>query len=50
MKIYLATWLLEVEQGNSLTKIDKRERLLSYYHIVQKIKEFSNYIKTGMNQ
>ena len=33
MKVYLATWLVEVSQGKSLTKVGKRERLLSYYHI-----------------
>jgi len=50
MKIYLATWLLEPQQGEVLTKINKRERLLSYYHIIQKMNEFLFYVKTGRNK
>jgi ribosomal protein S15P/S13E len=50
MKIYMATWMLETEQGRLLSKIGKRERLLSYYHIIQKISEFQRYIKTGRNR
>ena len=49
MKIYLATWLLEKEQGNVLTRKDKRERLLSYFHLLEKEFELKDYIKTGMN-
>ena len=50
MKIYLATWLLEPSQGTSLTKVGKRERLLSYYHLPESLKEFINYIKEGVNK
>lgn len=48
MKIYLATWVLEESQGVTLTKQNKRERLLSFYHTKQKIKKFITYIKTGI--
>jgi steroid 5-alpha reductase family enzyme len=47
MKIYLATWLLEKSQGQTLTKISKKDRLLSFFHIKQKIKEFVPYVNTG---
>ncbi len=50
MKIYLATWLLEKSQGDTLTKIKKNERLLSYYHTKEKESEFADYCKTGRNQ
>ena len=33
MKIYIATWLAEISQKESLDKVGKAERLLSYYHI-----------------
>ena len=49
MKIYLATWLLEASQGNSLTKQGQKKRLLSFYHTVEKKKDFRRYIRTGMN-
>jgi hypothetical protein len=45
MKIYLATWMLEKSQGQTLTKLGKRERLLSYFHIISD--QFKKYIKTG---
>lgn len=32
MKIYLATWLLESSQGQSMTAAGSRNRLLSYWH------------------
>lgn len=47
MKIYLATWLLEKGQGVTLTACDKNERLISYYHTIEKKEELLNYIKTG---
>ena len=50
MKIYLATWLFESEQGRVLTKIGKRERLLSFYHTTQKQEGFKRYITHGRNQ
>ena len=49
MKIYLATWLLEIEQGNALTKKEKRERLISYFNLLGKGFELGQYIKTGKN-
>lgn len=48
MKIYLATWMLEVSQGKSLTKIGKKNRLLSYFYL--KKNQFKNYVKTGINK
>lgn len=33
MKIYMATWLQEISQKQSLDYCNKRERLLSYYLI-----------------
>jgi len=48
MKIYLATWLLEKSQGESLTKKGSKNRLMSYFHTKDKpITEFVTYIKTG---
>ncbi len=49
MKIYLATWLVEPEQGKSLTKNKKNERLLSYYHSKEKECDLERYVKTGRN-
>lgn len=49
MKIYLATWMLEPQQGKELTRMAKRERLLSYYHTIEKTIQFRRYIKTGKN-
>jgi hypothetical protein len=48
MKIYLATWLLEESQGIVLTKVNFKNRLLSYFHCLQKIDKFTKYIKTGI--
>lgn len=50
MKIYLATWLLEPGQSEVLTKKDKRERLLSYHHLLRVKEKLNMYIKTGINQ
>ena len=48
MKIYLATWMLEISQGRSLTKKRAVNRLLSYFHTKEKTDdEFQTYIKTG---
>ena len=49
MKIYLATWLLEPSHGEALTKMNKKERLLSYFHVLQKKDDFVRYVKTGRN-
>ena len=49
MKIYLATWLLEKAQGDSLTAKQSKKRLLSYFHTKEKKDEFPGYIKTGKN-
>lgn len=49
MKIYLATWLLEPSHGQALTKMKKKERLLSYFHVLQKKDDFVRYVKTGRN-
>ena len=48
MKIYLATWLLEPAQGLSLSNKDGNQRLISYYHTRNKIKEFPHYVRTGL--
>lgn len=50
MKIYLATWPLEVSQGKALTKVGKKERPVSYYHILPKRDQLVKYIKTGRNE
>ena len=50
MKIYLATWLLEISQGESLTKANGRHRLLSYFHTKEKEADFDQYCKTGTNK
>ena len=48
MKIYLATWMLEISQGRSLTKKKSINRLLSYFHTKEKTDdEFQKYIRTG---
>ena len=49
MRIYLATWLFESSQGESLTKIKKRTRLISYYHTASKKELFKHYVETGLN-
>ena len=45
MRIYLATWLEEISQKNALDKTGKRERLLSYYHTLRRLREFIAYFK-----
>ncbi len=49
MKIYLATWLFESNQGEALTKMGKKERLVSYYHTLLKKSELPEYVRTGRN-
>ena len=50
MKIYLATWLLEESQGLSLSAVKNKRRLLSFFHLLQKIEVFKNYVMTGKNK
>jgi len=50
MKIYLATWLFEISQGESLTNREYKSRLLSYYHTKEKEEEFKQYCETGKNE
>jgi len=48
MKIYLATWLLEPSQGDSLTEVKNRNRLVSYFHTQTfQPDQVSTYIQTG---
>lgn len=48
MKIYLATWL-EDNQGKTLTKIDYKNRLLSYFFIQQdKNFDLREYVIKGL--
>ena len=50
MKIYLATWVGEKIQGVELTNMKYKNRLVSYYFLLeQKItpKELVTYCKTG---
>ena len=48
MKIFLATWLFEEQQGKALTKRGHKNRLLSYFHTQQKKDKFIKYVKTGI--
>ena len=50
MRIYLATWLLEASQGESLTAVDAFQRLLSYHLNKEKAAEFPHYFRTGCNE
>ena len=50
MKIFLATWILEPSQGQTLTNIGGGRRLLSYFHTKQKVEVFSNYCRKGTNE
>lgn len=50
MKIYLATWLAEKEQGRALTKIRNSRRLLSYHFLhEQKVnfEQLQQYVRIG---
>ena len=50
MKIYLATWLLEANQGESLTKMKKFNRLTSFHFLKQQgiqKQDLEEYVDTG---
>lgn len=49
MRIYLATWLLEAQQGRALTKVNSLRRLLSFWHTREKLDQFIIYSQTGRN-
>jgi len=47
MRIFLATWT-EDNQGETLTKVDYQNRLMSYYFLKETKPEFlPEYVKTG---
>jgi hypothetical protein len=47
MDIFLATWT-EDNQGETLTKVDYRNRLMSYYFLKEVKPEFlPEYVETG---
>jgi len=50
MKVFLATWVLEPSQGQTLTKMEAGNRLLSYFHTKQKEEVFSVYCRRGVNE
>ena len=50
MRIFLATWLLEISQGESLTKANGNHRLLSFFHTKEKESDFKRYCETGTNE
>jgi hypothetical protein len=50
MKIYLATWLLEPQQGKALTKRKAKHRLISYFHTTAKADQLIKYVKKGLNK
>jgi len=45
MIIYLATWLQENNQKESLDNVGKRERLLSYYLVKESKKDIVDYVE-----
>ena len=50
MKIYMATWLIEREQGRSLTKKKANNRLLSFHLLREQeitFEQLRQYIRTG---
>lgn len=47
MKQIFATWLFEPEQGKSLAKMGAENRLLSYYHTMDKEAELTDYVRKG---
>lgn len=49
MKIYLATFLHSLDQGQVLTRKNKRNRLISYHYIIESKtgKYLRKYIKKG---
>ena len=48
MKVYLSTMMSDKGQTIALTKMDKRERLLSYYYTRAYHASIKQYIKTGI--
>ena len=48
MKIYLATWLLEPQQGIALSAVKNKTRLISYFHTIKKSDELEYYVKNGI--
>lgn len=50
MRIFLATWLLEPQQGRVLTKKKAKERLVSYFHTREKADQFRKYVRKGLNK
>lgn len=50
MEIHFATWLIEMEQGNALTKKGGKHRLLSYLFVVDNgttKKQLKEYVNSG---
>lgn len=45
MKIYMATWIMEVAQKEALDKKEKPERLMSYYFIKTSDMPLKDYMK-----
>ena len=50
MKLFLATWLLEPQQGRSLTKKKAKNRLISYWHTLAKADQLKKYVIKGINK
>ena len=50
MKICVATWLHEPSQGEALTKVGHRHRLLSYWHTRDREDQLDEYARTGRNE
>lgn len=50
MKVYLAIWLHDKSQGESLTRKRAQKRLISFWYIRirDKKEELRNYIATGI--
>ncbi len=49
MRFTFATWLLEKEQGEALTAVGARIRLVSYFHTIEKETSLKYYVQTGRN-
>ncbi len=49
MKIYLATWLYEPQQGEALTKSRQWQRLVSFFHVRDTVGDVVRYVTTGRN-
>lgn len=50
MRIYFATWLLESAQGEALTKVGGKKRLISYHLNKDVEAELPHYLRTGRNE